>query len=382
MRRTENLALRPIKFCNIGHSGSVTNNPPERFISRRIAQNIIYATYHEARAITEIAELISTPAAFVEDEVAFLEDNGFLEKLPGGKYLTTVCIHEGRTPEIDNQLHETYMYYAKIVCEKYVPLVLDAIKNFPPCKVYSPKGDVNFLAWSAIMYACGKKLNVYNENTTSVYNSRLNVKRPDGSEYITFVDVENSYDRSKRNFNQQKYNVCGEMYRGDDSIPLYTWQIDTFYDNRTGYWEDNHTEDYVYLYEYICGNMTKDTANIDKYKRLLDKGYLIAEGETEYVNMVVITYSRHDFIALLPAISDELKTVGEELDEKIFNTIKSLYPAHMQNYMRELYANCLSSTDVRTRVLELLYENGTLKPLTDAQKRSVNTIMFCNRLPE
>ena len=381
MRKTENLALKPVKFGSIGHDGNPGNNPPENFLSKRIAQNIVYAAYHEARTITEIAELIGTPAAFVEDEMAYLEDNGFMEKLPGGKYLTTVYIHEGETPEIANELHELLMQHAKILCEKYVPLVINAVKAFPANKIYSPKGDINFLMWSAITYACGTKLWL-NNNDSSYYNSRLLVKRPDGGEYITHVHVDDTFDWKKLNHELNKYNACGNMHRGSEKYNVFAWQLDTTYDSRTGYWQDNHNSDYEYLYEYITGKLTKDVAHLDKFTRLLEKGYLIPEGQTEYVNMAVAALSADEYANLLPEASNELKTISEELDSKFFDIKKQLYPAHMQELIRMNNSNILGQNGIRTRVLELLLTEGTLQPLTDEQKRSVNTILFCDTLPK
>ena len=382
MRKPENLALQPIQFDSMGHNGNPgpNNKATDYYLAKRIAQNIAYAAYHEARTITEIAEAIGVPAAFVEDEVAYLEDNGFMDKLPGGKYLTNICIHEATTAETENQWHENGMHYAKIICEKYVPLVIDAVKAFPSNKVYTPKGDMNFLLWSAITLACGQKLKVYDKNTPNIYQSHYNVKRPDGGEYIAHASVSNDLgDWKKLNFNPQKYSACGDMNRGNGEI--CAWQLDTYYDNRTGYWEDNLNEDYVYLHDYMTGKMIKDAANADKFQRLFDKGYVIAEGDSEYVNMLVTSLPREEFTNLLPAITDELKVISKELDEKTLNTVKHYYPAHMQDLVRMQYVNNLSSISIRTRVLELLLENGTLKPLTDAQKHSVNTILFCDMLP-
>jgi len=379
MRKTENLALKPIKFNSIGHDGNPGNNPPENFLSKRIAQNIVYAAYHESRTITEIAELIGTPAAFVEDEIACLEDNGFMEKQPGGKYLTTVCIHEGQTPEITNELHEVYMQHAKILCEKYVPQVIDAVNAFPADKVYSPKGDINFLMWSAITHACGTKLWV-NDNDSSYYNSRLLIKRPDGGEYIAHVSIDDTFDWKKLNHDSSKYSACGSMNRWSEKYSLFAWQLDTIYDSRTGYWKDNLTCDYEYLYEYITGKLSKDIAHLSKFTRLLEKGYLIPEGQTEYVNIAVAALSTDEFANLLPEIPNELKAASEELDDKVFDIKKQLYPAHMQEIIRMNNSNILAQNGIRMRVLELLFADGVLQPLTNEQKRSVNTILFCDAI--
>jgi len=173
------------------------------------------------------------------------------------------------------------------------------------------------------------------------------------------------------------------MTRGySESYPVYAWQIDTYYDNRKGGWEDATFTDYEYLYEFMTGKITKKDVHADKFKRLFDKGYIVSKGDSEYVNIIVTSLSETEFLKMLPAIPDELKAVSEELDTKIFELNKSSYPPHMQNLCRARSTDCISEYHIRTRVLEQLLSGGRLKPLTGTQKHSVNTILFCDRIPE
>ena len=136
------------------------------------------------------------------------------------------------------------------------------------------------------------------------------------------------------------------------------------------------------MYEFLTGKITKDPVYADKYKRLFDKGYIAAKGELIYVNMIVTALSQNDFCNMLPAMPETLKSAGKELDAEIYKINKKLYPSHMQDLCRAQSQNCLSNNSVRTRVLEQLTSTGMLKPLTEHQKHSVNTIMFCDVLPK
>ena len=98
--------------------------------------------------------------------------------------------------------------------------------------------------------------------------------------------------------------------------------------------------------------------------------------------MIVTSLSSEDFLNLLPAISEELKLIRKELGDKMFKIDKMQYPPHMRDLIRTASANSLASPATRTRVLEQLVAKGTLKPLSDIQKHSVNTIMFCDLLPK
>jgi RNA polymerase sigma factor (sigma-70 family) len=379
------LGIKPVKFIDMGHSGnsSPSGKDTADYLSKLISQNIAYAAYHNAKTITEIASDLGIPAAFVEDEIAYLEDNGFMDRTAGGKYLTNIKI-DILTNETLEQKHKIYTKYAKIVCDKYVPLVFEAMKDFKSKRIYLPENDFNFLMWSVVTYACGYKLCFTNENSDL---SRYHVKRKDGGEYIAFASIKGDFDWDELNYKIELDYACGDMIRYTDSqdgepYPLYAWQLNTYYDKRKGGWVDNQNNDYRYLYEFMTGKIKEDHINTDKFKRLFDKGYIAAKDNTEYVNMIITTLSENEFLDMLPAMPEELKNVSEELDEVIYKVEKTQYPPHMQDLCRAWCQNCLSHNEIKTRVLEQLLTDGILKPLTDIQKCSVNTIMFCDVLPK
>ncbi|MDR0443535.1 MAG: sigma-70 family RNA polymerase sigma factor [Treponema sp.] len=385
MRDKGTLGLMPVRFSEMGHSGRLGPDGKDTayYLSKLISQNIAYAAYHKARTITEIAGVIGVPAAFVEDEVAHLEDNGFMDKIAGGRYLTNIRIHEPSKERLEQE-HTIYTKYAKIVCDKYVPLVFERMAAYDKKRIYSPENDFNFLMWSAVTYACGRG---HELRVSDLYNdlSRYCVKRKDGGEYVAYALVD-GFNWEDLSFNANMYS-CGDEDRFGYSpegkpYPVYAWQCSSYYDDRSGHWRDNLNNDYSYLYEYMTGKISKDPSHADKFKRLYDKGYIVSKGNTEYVNMIITTMSESEFSGMLPAIPEELKAIGEELDAEIYKINKAQYPAHMQDLCRIVCQNCLSKKGTQTRVLEQLAANGTLKPLTDTQKRSVNTIMFCDVLPK
>jgi len=382
MRETGTLGMQPVKFSGMGHCGRPGTNGEDTsfYLSKLISQNIAYCAYHEPKTIAEIANELGVPSAFIEDEVYYLEDNGFMEKTAGGKYLTIVYITESSlfTNEIMEQLHKIYNEYAKKVCDKYIPLVFESMKDFKIKNIYSPKNDFNFLMWSAVVFACGYKLRTVNDETDL---SRYNIKRKDGGEYIALAFTDNSSEKGDLSFNNALYEACGDMNRCTrDKYPVDSWQLDTYYDSRKGGWQDNLTVDYEYLYEFITGKINKTHGHTDELKRLYDKGYIIDDGKNDYVNIAAVS-SMQDFLTILPPIPEELIKEGEKLDAEIFKTIKMTYPEHMQKLCRVRCTNSLSGIEIRTRVLEQLAASGILKPLTEEQKQSVNTIMFCNVLP-
>ena len=386
MREKGTLAMLPIKFSNITFSGEpgARGEGPKDYLSKLISQNVAYAAYHEAKTITEIAQELGVAAAYIEDEVACLVDNGFIDQMPGGKYQTNIFITE--LPEdTQEQLGEIYAKNVKIICEKYVPLLFDAMADYKRKNIYSPRGDFNFLMWSAVTWACGQKLCICDEwgKLPKHY-----VKHKDGGNYITNAFINNTSTKNKKTvYGKIEYDCsCKPQY------PVDAWQFSSCFDDRSGELKDYLTTDtgrnnglsldYEYLYEYMTEKITKDPVHADKFKRMYDKGYLVTDGDLEYINMVVTTLSKNDFTDIFPAIPDEIRTVCKEVDEEVFTIKKAHFPPHMQELCRIRFTNCLALDENRIRILEQLAASGTLKPLTAAQKLSVNTIMFCDTLPK
>ena len=119
------------------------------------------------------------------------------------------------------------------------------------------------------------------------------------------------------NFNPNVYHAPNNMARWEEA-QVASWQLTTYYDTRSNDYEDNRYEDYVWLHEYITGKITKEETHADKFKRLFDKGYMVAEGGGEYVNMVVNLFAPDKpyggIEEVLPAPSDTLMQASEELD--------------------------------------------------------------------
>jgi len=380
------LGMKPVKL-SIGMSGRVNpdNKGPNYYFTKLISQNIAYAAYWEPKSITEIAEELGVSTVFIEDEIKYLEEMSFIDKTAGGKYQTNMLITE-ISKEIVEEKHKIYKKYAKIVREKYIPLVFDVMKDYKSKKIYVPKNDFNFLMYSAVAYSIRYML--WYKKDMSLHNSKYYIKRKDGGEYVTFGYVENDYEVS---FDRKKYNVPNNMTEG--SKHTYTWQITSYYDSRTDTCYDFRGEDHEYLYEYITGKITKIPEHADKFKCLFDKYYLAAEGDAEYVNIIVVNnsgnnpieYSESNFMgyfnSLLPKPPKEFKAVGEEFDKEVQKLDNTQHPAHMQDLHRMWNSNNLCDQNLIAYVFELLLDDGTLKPLTETQKHSVNTIMFCDVLP-
>lgn len=374
-RAVGTLGINPIKLINMGHSGYAgSKGDTADFLRNSLTQNIAYAAYYSPKTVSEIAEELGVSPIFVEDEVNYLEEYGFMDKLQGGKYRTNIYIRES-TKEIDEALHLLYQEYAKFICENYIPTVFDTISKLDMNKIYIPDNDINFLRWAAVTIAVGKaEIKSYKSDVIDKYT----VKRKDGGSYIAVASVEKDYDVS---FNPELYKTCGDMNCKSIKYNAESWQFNTYYDIRKGNWRDNPYTDYDYLYEHITGKIDKDEASIEKYQRLFDKGYLISK-EKDKVNIIVTTFTSKEFFGFFSKPEKNIFEKLEEFNEKYYNLTKEFVSEFMFPLHKSVCRFMCSDNRMRATVLEQLVESGTLKLPTDEQKYSLNTILFCDKLPE
>lgn len=371
-RKIGTLGINPIKLVNMGHSGYAgKEGDTADFLRNSLTQNIAYAAYYKPKTVAEIAEELGVSPVFVEDEVKRLEEYGFMDKQPCNKYITNIYIRES-SKEIDEALHIMYKDYAELICESYIPAVFDAMNKLDKSKLYIPDNDFNFLMWAAVTLSVGRA-EVENYKT-NVIDSFM-VKRKDGGNYIALASVEKDYETS---FDESAYKTCGDMTCKSIKYKAESWQFNTFYDSRKGNWRDNPFTDYDYLYEHIAGKISRDEASLEKYRRLCDKGYLI----NNKVNVIVTTASLKEFVALLPDFEKSLSARLREFNEKYYNITKETVANHLLPLHKEICKFMSSDNRMRVTVLEQLVESGVLKLPTEEQKHSLNTILFCDKLPE
>nr|MBQ4318578.1 sigma-70 family RNA polymerase sigma factor [Clostridia bacterium] len=377
MRNIGKLGLSPIEFVNMGHDGCPGAKGDTRdFLSRRITQNVAYAAYRKARTINEIADELGISPIFVSDEVATLEEYGFMDKV-GEKYLTNILITVP-TKEWDNKRHEIFCRFAAHIRELYIPRVIEALKDFDRSTVYIPGGDENLFLWSGIAYALGSdRTCTITENEAE----RFMVARKDGGNYIAFADVVTDFEAS---CDRSIYSGSGDMYRGSSKYPIRSWQNTTIYDTRKNDWRENLYTDFEYLYEFYTKKITKTPENIEKYERIRTKGYITSD---DRVNVICIKSDggRKGDSALeksLPIGGSEMDTLADALAEEIYELDKIIYPEHMLP-LCNAYSNVyFRSNDIRMRVIEQLVADGTLKLPEGEAAAGLTTLLFTDILPE
>lgn len=372
IRSVGNLGINPIKFSNMGHGGEPGKRGDTKdFFRKIITQNIAYAAYYEPLTINQIAEELGISPVFVEDEINELEEYGFMDKLPGGKYQTNILISE-EFEEKWEALHSLSKKYADILVEEHFLQFLNMENQFKNIKLYYPNDDFNLLLWSVIPYAMNKLR--FSELKKITFDEVTTIRK-DGGNYIAFASI---YKESKK-ISSFNYNSCGDMYRGKEEQSILGWQFNTVWSNRGFDWRDNLTSDYIGIYHFINGELLENNVNIDVYRRLVDKGYLIKNQNGYKVNIVYCLSKEitDKFKDILPSPSEKILRLAQEFDKVAYEIEKTNQPIHMYKAIRYCCQNRLAT--IHTYVLKNLVDRGLLKEPTSEEAKGISTILFIER---
>ena len=368
-RTTGTLGTEPIRFCDMGHNGCLGNKgDTSDFLAKVITQNIAYAAYHQPRTINEITEELGINPIFVEDEVAVLEEYGFMDKLKNGKYRTNIRIYEPN--ETRHRIYkEIEPKYTKLFAEKFFAPILKTITEIPKW-LHIPDNDINLMKWCLVCFMAHKLIEANGCDYSKYY-----IKRPDGGDYIAFATLDAKPDRDTSEADSDIYWSCGDMGRNNFSNGIWwkSWQFDCYWTGRTGGWRDNLNEDFDKIYFWLKNQLPETTANAESYARLLEKGYLIKSGDGYKCNLILCDSERkwHEYI---PEATEEIKELSCQYAAEVEKAELIGQPEHMHELIK-----CQSKAAagyLHTRVMKALLDMGVLKLPTKEQSKGLCTIMF------
>lgn len=376
-RKIGKLGLKPIKATGFGHSGNPgATGGPEFYLGDSLNLNIVYSVYHNPKTTEEIAEELGATPVLIEEKIDFLERNGFLVKQSKNRYTTyvnfdpeTYSLEE--TENILKKQHEV----AELLAKDYAQSIRKVITDYPD--VYIPGGNKELLEAAAIIYGVINKCKLPTNKDLSKYY----IKTTDGGDFITYVHLPS--ERIDKDYvptlEPQDLTSCGNMNRLSEKYPVYSWSVDTKFCSREGFWKNNLLSDYEYLYEFMTGEISDTPANADKFKRLRERKFITPDNK---VNIMVIKGKSEDFFDTIPSLDDIVKKEFAGYALESAEVIARNYPPQMRDLIISTHAGNFVSNHVAVMVMDILYKNGTFKPLTENERVTSDLIMFCDRLPD
>jgi len=136
--------------------------------------------------------------------------------------------------------------------------------------------------------------------------------------------------------------------------------------------------DYEFLYEFMTGQIDDTLANKEKFDRLRERGYLTKDNK---VGIMVMRGDAEAFFSSLPTLRDELKQTFADYALEQATLAAKDYPLQMHDAVIGSEVGGFVSGTVALMVMDILYGNGTFRPLTEQERVTSNLIMFCDTLP-
>jgi len=379
-RKIGKLGLSPLEASGFGHGGRPgKNGGPEYYLGDKINLNIVYSVYDSPRTREEIAEELGITLVYIEDKIDMLENNGFLVKTKNNKYTTYV---EFAPPTYSLEQNEvgikTALEIAEILAKEYVPLVREAVRSVE--EVYIPSGNRELLEAAVIFWAIVNRCRF--DFKAGEHMSKYLINTTDGGSYHAFVDLHR--ERSDPDYvptlkDLPDYWACGDMTRCSEKYPaVFSWSIDTRLCSRKGAWQNNLTEDYEYIYELVKGDIAENDANSEKFARLRERNFLTADGKP---NIMIAKGAYSDLFDRIPSPDSAVKDkfIDKALESAMINAKN--YPPQMQDLAVVQSVRNFIGTRTALMVMDILYSDGTFKPLTEEEKATSTLIMFSDLLP-
>ena len=386
MRKPSELKFNPIKFHSCGFNGCVGTKSPDEFFRSALSQNICYCVRNSAKTVNEIADDLGVSPVYVETEVEFLEEYGFLQAWKD-KYIVNFIISEP-TAELLTMQNDMYKRAAGLFANDLYdelttsgilddPDILCGQTDRPISLTESPKADRNFILWSLIPYIAawsGEKL-----MDKKITFGEAATMRPDGGHYIFHASVVPDNMVLPDDYVYMK-NWCGPLWNGNDKQLMF--QIDSQWSDRPSIKERNFPNECEKVITFY--NFEKDNClSKHDYAWLAERGYIKTggdyDGHFKSAWQIVVLASDE--------IRDKLLAVGERIKEKYradFDALKAPYaeavlesvPAHLRKVKAyELQFVFHSDGWFLLHCITALLRNGKLKEPTAGQRKSLTTVI-------
>ena len=385
MRKTSELKFNPIKFQAFGINGSTGTKNLSDIIRSPLVQNICYCVRNKAKTTGEIADALGVSPVYIEGEVDFLAEYGFLKEQKG-KYIADFIIGEPSAALLTMK-DKMYKKMAGLFAgELYDELMRGDILDddgiscgmTDACSADGkPARDKNFILWSLIPYIAawsGEK-----PADESISFEEVATIRPDGGKNICHADIADDNMVLPDDYVYMK-NWCGPMWSHYGKNIL--WQINSEWSERGNdliSYSDN-AKRVISMYE----RGEENPLSADDMAWLSELGYIRTQraddGQIMCTWQIVVLKNKE--------IKEKLIAIGDRLKEKYkaeFDAAKVPYieavlagtPAHLRKTAEyELQFIFNSDGWFLLHCIVALLDAGKLKLPKEEQRKALMTLIF------
>lgn len=385
MRKASELKFNPIKFQAFGINGSTGTKDLSDIVRSPLVQNICYCVRNEAKTTGEIADALGVSPVYIEGEVDFLAEYGFLKEQKG-KYIADFIIGEPSATLLTMK-DKMYKKMAGLFAgELYDELMRGDILDDDGIScgmtgAYSADGkplrDKNFILWSLIPYIAawsGEK-----PADESISFEEVATIRPDGGKNICHADIADENMVLPDDYVYMR-NWCGPMWSHYGKNIL--WQINSEWSERGNdliSYSDN-AKRVISMYE----RGEENPLSADDMAWLSELGYI----RTRRADDGQITCTWQIVVLKNKEIKEKLLAIGDRLKEKYkaeFDVAKAPYieavlagtPAHLRKTAEyELQFIFDSDGWFLLHCIVALLDAGKLRLPKEEQRKALMTLIF------
>lgn len=385
MRKTSELKFNPIKFQAFGINGSAGTKDLSDIVRSPLVQNICYCVRNEAKTTGEIADALGVSPVYIEGEVDFLAEYGFLKEQKG-KYIADFIIGEPSAALLtmkDKMYKKTAGLFAGELYDEMMrgDILDDDGISCGMTGAYSADGkplrDKNFILWSLIPYIAawsGEK-----PADESISFEEVATIRPDGGKNICHADIADENMVLPDDYVYMR-NWCGPMWSHYGKNIL--WQINSEWSERGNdliSYSDN-AKRVISMYE----RGKENPLSADDMAWLSELGYI----RTRRADDGQITCTWQIVVLKNKEIKEKLLAIGDRLKEKYkaeFDAAKAPYieavlagtPAHLRKTAEyELQFIFDSDGWFLLHCIVALLDAGKLRLPKEEQRKALMTLIF------
>jgi RNA polymerase sigma factor (sigma-70 family) len=393
VRKTSELKFNPIKFSAIGINGSIGSKNLDEFFRSSLSQNICYCVRNEAKTVNEIADALGVSPVYVEGEVDFLEEYGFLAK-KNDRYIVNFIISEPSAALLtmqDAMYKKAAALYADELCDALINSGLlehpdlwcgqtDGEITLRDC----PKADRNFLLWALIPYVAARSSEGLIKETISF--DEVATIRPDGAHNICNATVVPEHMELPEDYVTMK-NFCGPgIFRANG--PEELWCVDTEWSGRRMAVSKSGTNEMLRALELFHNELNGETGVLseDEYAWLCEQGFIKMYNDGGHLKTAwqPVTIATSELRDKLLAVGEAVKAKHIEQIEAIkapyVQAVLASVPAHLRRIKEyELQFTFHSDGWFLLHCIVALLKSGKLLPPTEGQKKMLTTLIVANR---